>query len=208
MEQRAAVVFDVGKTHPKLTLWGADGRLIERRTRANRMAAAPGYRALDRKGVEAWLIETLTEFARSAPIGRIIPVAHGAAAALLSEGSLVTEPMDYEDPASDAERRDYEAGRDQFSATGSPALPAGLNLGMQLHRLEAMAPWPSDLAIVPWPRYWAWRLSGVTASELSSLGCHSDLWRPFEGRFSDLAKRRGWSGAWRPCAVPAMSWVP
>ncbi len=85
------------------------------------------------------------------------------------------------------------------SATGlrtraPPALPQGLNLGMQLHRLERLTgPWPDDLFILPWPQYWAWRLSGVMASEVTSLGCHSDLWRPLENRCSDLARRRGWA---------------
>ncbi len=29
-----------------------------------------------------------------------------------------------------------------------------------------------------YPQFWAWRLSGVMASEVTSLGCHSDLWLP------------------------------
>ncbi len=44
-----------------------------------------------------------------------------------------------------------------------------------------------------WPQYWAWVLSGERASEVTSLGCHSDLWRPAERRFSDLAVGRGWA---------------
>jgi sugar (pentulose or hexulose) kinase len=44
-----------------------------------------------------------------------------------------------------------------------------------------------------WPQYWAFVLSGVRASEVTSLGCHSDLWWPMEGRWSDLAVRRGWT---------------
>ncbi len=54
-------------------------------------------------------------------------------------------------------------------------------------------PWPATLKILPWPQYWAWRLSGVIASEVSSLGCHTDLWRPYEAGPSALSRGRGWA---------------
>ncbi len=87
----------------------------------------------------------------------------------------------------------------RLCATGSPALPLGLNLGIQLNHLEqADRPWPDTLYIVSWPQYWAWRLSGVMASEVTSLGCHSDLWRPLENRYGELAVRRGWAKRFPP----------
>ena len=46
--------------------------------------------------------------------------------------------------------------------------------------------------VLLYPQYWAWRLSGVRASEITSLGCHTDLWRPAEHRCSHLALREGW----------------
>jgi sugar (pentulose or hexulose) kinase len=36
------------------------------------------------------------------------------------------------------------------------------------------------------------------ATEVTSLGCHSDLWRPIEQRYSDLAQRRGWAQRMAP----------
>jgi len=53
-------------------------------------------------------------------------------------------------------------------------------------------------AILPWAQYWSWLLSGVAASEVTSLGCHTDLWRPFERRPSDLAIKRGWADRLAP----------
>ena len=44
-----------------------------------------------------------------------------------------------------------------------------------------------------YPQYWAWRLSGVMASEVTSLGTHTDLWRPHEQAYSQLARRQGWA---------------
>jgi sugar (pentulose or hexulose) kinase len=197
--KRCAVVLDIGKTNAKLTLWDVAGRLLDRASRANALVEGPGYRALDTDGIETWMAETLSRFAAQADIGAIVPVGHGAACALVSDGRLHAVPMDYEDPGDAEARAAYEVERDGFSATGSPNLPQGLNLGWQLDRLERLTgPWPDDLRIVTWPQYWAWRLCGSMACEVTSLGCHSDLWRPLAGRPSALAFDRGWAGRLAP----------
>ncbi|RAK50824.1 FGGY-family carbohydrate kinase [Phenylobacterium deserti] len=199
METGCIVVLDVGKTNAKLSLWNGRGVRLAREVRANAVAQGPGYRALDVHGLDAWIAETLSEFAKVVQIAAIVPVGHGAAAALVSDGRLFTAPLDYEDDVPPDMRRAYDAQRDAFAHTGSPALPQGLNLGAQLHRLEAMTgPWPEDLQILLWPQYWAWRLCGVAASEASSLGCHTDLWRPHERRPSELAVARRWAARLPP----------
>jgi sugar (pentulose or hexulose) kinase len=197
--QRCVVVLDAGKTNAKLTLWDPAGRPLARRVRPNGNHQTDGYRALDAPGIENWVIETLSEFARLGDIGAIIPVGHGAAAALILGDRLFAAPMDYEQEIDTAERDHYVAQRDSFRETGSPLLPQGLNLGIQLHHLERLTgPWPDGLSILPWPQYWAWRFCGVRASEVSSLGCHTDLWKPLKGEYSDLAERRGWSKRMAP----------
>ncbi len=194
MEDGCTVVLDIGKTNAKLTLWDRAGRCLARHVRENEIIEGAGYRALDAAGIEAWMAPVLADFARIAHVRAIVPVGHGAAAALVAGGRLFAPPMDYEDEGGEEERAAYLARRDAFEATGSPALPVGLNLGFQLHRLETLTgPWPDDLAILPWPQYWAWRFSGVTASEVTSLGCHSDLWRPWDGAPSALAQDAGWA---------------
>lgn len=192
---RSSVVLDVGKTMSKLTLWSASGELLARETRANERVDGPGYAALDSAGIEVFLIETLARFATLADVGAIIPVAHGASAAIVRDGQLVLPPVDYESPVPAEERQAYDAQRDSFSLSGSPALPDGLNLGAQLHHLESLNPGALEGAtILLWPQYWAWKLSGVASSEVTSLGCHTDLWLPVEGRPSGLAIQRGWAG--------------
>lgn len=193
-----SVVLDIGKTHAKLTLWTAAGEMIDRRTGPSPTIAAPSYSAIDVEALETWLGEGLADLARQGPIGAIVPVAHGAAAALLAGGRLFAPPVDYEHSFAPDERAVYVASRDAFAATGSPLLPAGLNLGLQLHHLESIARWPDDLQIVTWPQYWAWRLSGVAATEVSSLGCHTDLWQPFGNCPSALADARGWAARLAP----------
>src|SRR5262249_36264183 len=78
--------------------------------------------------------------------------------------------------------------------TGSPCLPAGLNLGAQLYWLDGLDPDRTRAGrIVTWPQFWSWRLSGVASTEISSLGTHTDLWCPASACASPLAKRQGWA---------------
>lgn len=200
MADRAIIVVDIGKTLAKLTLWGSRGTPLARRTRPNRRTFEAGRAVLDAAGIEAWLAEVLAEFSGLADVGAIIPVAHGAAAAIVRDGALAMLPSDYEDCVDDDIRRDYDALRDSFAETGSPALPGGLNLGVQLFALGRRCPelFGAGASILLWPQYWSWRLSGVAASEVTSLGCHSDLWQPMHHQPSGLATRMGWAARLPP----------
>lgn len=189
----SVVVLDVGKTLAKATLWSPARRMIEKRSRLNERIVEDGLPRLDHRGIEHWLTEMLKEFAAKAEIDAIIPVAHGAAACLVDDDGLALTPLDYEATLPEAIRRDYEALRDEFGVTGSPCLPGGLNLGAQLFWLQTVKPDAFARGrIVTWPQYWAWRLSGVEATEVTSLGCHSDLWLPAAKRPSPMAVRLGW----------------
>lgn len=194
------IVLDVGKTLAKLSLWDGDGALVAQSVHPNRSIAVPGYRALDAAGLELWLAAGLTDFARRATVRAIVPVAHGAAAAVVRNGRLACAVPDYEEKVPPEELAAYRRGRDSFAFSGSPALPDGLNLGLQLHRLESLLPGllDGDAQILPWPQYWAWRLSGVAASEVTSLGCHSDLWQPAQRCHTELARSRGWAARLAP----------
>ena len=92
----AVAVLDVGKTHAKLSLVGADGVVIAARTRANAAIVADGRPALDAQGVETWAIGALKDLASQAEVIAIVPVGHGAAAALIDGDELVAPVLDYE----------------------------------------------------------------------------------------------------------------
>ncbi len=196
----AVAVLDVGKTHAKLSLIGRDGAILAVRSRANATPTADGRPVLDAEGIEAWALATLGELGREADLAAIVPVGHGAAAALVEGDGLAAPVMDYEAQPPQELARAYEAERDGFAVTGSPRLQRGLNLGMQLYWQEQLYPdlWPRRARALLWPQYWAWRLCGEVAAEVSSLGCHSDLWRPHEHAYSALAKRRGWADRFGP----------
>ncbi len=195
MREGLTVVLDVGKTLTKLSLWTREGVLVARETRPNQRVDAGPYAALDAEGVEAWAVEVLSGFTAHGRISAIVPVAHGAAVAVLRDGRLACPSPDYEAAPPPDLRAVYDADRDAFAETGSPGLPDGLNAAIQLAWLERLHPGLLDdgATILTWAQYWAWRLSGVAATEVTSLGCHSDLWRPMAAAPSGLAAARGWA---------------
>jgi sugar (pentulose or hexulose) kinase len=191
------IVLDVGKTLSKLSRWSAQGKLLDKMTRPNVRTECDGVAVLDAAGIGAWVAKSLCGFAKQGKISAIIPVGHGAAVAAIRDGKLAFAPLDYEQAIPDSVTTEYRASRDSFTETGSPALPNGLNIGSQLHWLGAKI---QGATLLPWAQYWSWFLSGVATSELTSLGCHSDLWNPAAGEFSALAKRRGWAAQFAPMA--------
>jgi sugar (pentulose or hexulose) kinase len=194
--ERGIIVIDIGKTHAKLTLWDGAGALLAVRKRPN--ARLDGV--LDVIGIENWIALNFTELSGLADVGAIIPVAHGAAAVLIRDGSMVCPLRDYEAPIAPDVRAAYDALRPPFAETGSPALTGGLNLGAQLFaQLNGHAsPAMTVDTILLWPQYWSWLLSGIASSEVTSLGCHTDLWNPAEANFSRLAVAMGWAKRFPP----------
>ncbi|HXQ16443.1 MAG TPA: FGGY family carbohydrate kinase [Caulobacteraceae bacterium] len=192
MDQAIAVV-DIGKTRSKLSLWAADGTPLRQFDRVNAIGVQQP-RQLDLEGIATWLKNALAEASQLAEITAIVPVGHGAAGVLMA-GDTAICALDYEAGPPREIAKAYDRLRDPFEVTLSPRLDGGLNLGAQLYWLERLYPeaWPKSARFLLWPQYWAWWLSGEWASEVTSLGCHTDLWRPRASSFSDLAVSRGWA---------------
>lgn len=190
----------MGKTLSKVSLWSRTGEMLAREVRANSEFVVDGVRRLDVVAIGDWLCDALGRFAADDP-QYIVPVAHGAAVAALVDNHLAFPPLDYEAQLPPALLAEYRAARSPFLETGSPALPQGLNFGAQLYWAERL--YPEQMAqatLLPLAQYWAWFLSGTAVSEVTSLGCHSDLWNPAAGTFSKLAHEQGWAGRFAPLA--------
>lgn len=188
-------VIDIGKTNAKLAL--VDGETLAEIavvTRPNQTLPGPPWPHFDLEGHWRFFLAHLTEFHARHGIDAISVTTHGAAAVLLdADGGLAAPMLDYEHSGPDDLRDAYETLRPDFTETGSPGLPLGLNLGVQLHWLFENQPGLLDrtVHIVTYPQYWGWRLTGELASDVTSMGCHSDLWNPWQGKFSSLVERLG-----------------
>lgn len=130
----------------------------------------------------------------------IITTTHGACIALVDDDGLVLPVMDYEYTGIARIDAEYARERDNFALTLSPGLPGGLNIAKQMLWLELRHPAEFARAkyMLTYAQFWAWRLSGVAALEVTSLGCHSDLWNPGAGTYAPLVRRRGWQHLMAP----------
>ncbi len=207
---RAVAVFDVGKSNVRLCAVDDRGGAMLTLERANAIRPGPPYPHFDVDDLFRWLVSGLREIARDFDVHSIVPVTHGACAALVDGERLALPVLDYEFAGVEEVDSEYEALARDFERTASPRLPAGLNLGRQLFWQYRNYPGAfSRAAIVPYPQYWAWRLCGVCAWEPTSLGCHTDLWEPGENDFSRFAKQMRWNerfgrrvSAWTALGAP------
>lgn len=199
---RRIAVIDIGKTNAKvLCIDLSTGTETTLRKTANAVVAAPPYRHYDAEGLWNFLLAGLADLGRDGGIDAISITTHGASAALVAaDGTLALPILDYEDHGPDSLADAYDRARPPFAETGAPRLPVGLNLGAQIY-WQART-FPQDFArvthILTYPQYLSFRLTGVAASEPTSLGCHTDLWNPWSGDFSSLVETQGWRRLFPP----------
>lgn len=188
-------VFDVGKTNLKFSLLDASGQVLGSKTSPNQVLASGPYPHYDVEYLWNWLLEQMAGVAATQPQA-LITVAHGATAALLAGDELALPILDYEFAGVEALPYPHPS----FSQTASPALPKGLNLGRQIYWQQQQ--FGADFAgvdkILMYAQYWAFRLCGVAASEVTSLGAHTDLWNPYGRGFSALVAGQNWARLFPP----------
>lgn len=188
-------VIDIGKTNAKLALVDLETLTeIAVVTRPNTVRPGPPWPHFDTEGHWAFLLDGLQQFQNSHGIDAISTTTHGASIVLLdAKGNLAAPILDYEHDGPMQTAAEYDALRPAFAQTGSPRLANGLNVGAQLHWQFHTDPDLRDRTahILTYPQYWGHRLTGVVASDVTSIGCHTDLWSPQNGHFSDLVEKLG-----------------
>lgn len=204
---RHIAVIDIGKTNAKLVLVDQDSLgEIAVVTRPNTVLTGPPWPHFDVEGHWAFLLDGLRNFHERYGIDAISITAHGACAALLDKDLNLAAPiLDYEFSGPDDVAEDYNAIRPPFRETGSPKLAGGLNIGAQLFWQFQIDP---DLRnrthqIVTYPQFWGAWLTGITATDVTSLGCHTDLWNPTAGKFSSLIETLGLTNMMAPVRKPS-----
>ncbi len=206
MMQHVAV-FDIGKTNAKLALVDLATRIvIAVTTRPNLVRPAPPWPHYDTDALWQFLTGGLRDLHAAHRVDAISVTTHGAAAALLTaDGRLAAPVLDYEHDGPQAVAAAYDAIRPGFAETGSPRLPAGLNVGAQLHWQFDADPGLRDrvATLVMWPQYWGFRLTGERATDVTSISAHGDLWNPHAGCLSSLVGRLGLSGRIAPTRRPS-----
>ncbi|NNG69936.1 carbohydrate kinase [Rhizobium laguerreae] len=199
---RRIAVLDIGKTNAKVVVLdsetGAEIAVLKRPNITIKTGLYPHY---DVEALWSFALDALKNLARAPGFDAISITTHGASAALLArDGTLAMPVIDYEHEYPQDIRDAYTRLRPSFDETFSPRLAMGLNVGAQLHYQKSAFPeeFAEVATILTYAQYWTARLTGVAANELTSLGCHTDLWNPRAGRYSSLVDRLAIRGLMAP----------
>lgn len=196
MSSRFIGVLDIGRTSAKVALVDLASRSESMARKLPNTVRSDGpYPHYDVEALWAFTLEALAELNREAPLEALSVTTHGASAALVgADGQLTLPVLDHAFAGPDELAVEYDAARPAFTESFTPRLPGGLNLGAQLFWQARRFPDAFEAArwIVPYPQYWSFRLSGVVASEITSLGCHTDLWNFETDLYSSLVLGQRW----------------
>ncbi|NLS16625.1 carbohydrate kinase [Rhizobium sp. P40RR-XXII] len=187
-------VFDIGKTNVKLSAATDDGHVLETLSTPNRVKEAPPYRHHDLDELESWLIDNLAALGKRHDIGAIVTCAHGSGGVLVDRQGAAMPMIDYEQPIPADVDACYRAIVGPYRERASAIMLGAAHLARQMLWQEMH--WPETFAAasayLATPQYWAFRLSGVLASEVTSLAAQSHLWASADGRPAALVASRGW----------------
>jgi sugar (pentulose or hexulose) kinase len=188
-------VLDIGKTNLKLLVASDDGWPLETQSIPNVAATSGPYLAYDLAGLEEWFLDALAEVSRRHAIGAVISTAHGCGAVLVDEDKPVLPMMDYDavpPPAIDeAYARIAPPRSEVFCGIGAGAM----RLAKQLLWQESAFPaeFARANAYLTTAQFFAMRLGGRAASEISQLAAQGHIWDLRNHQPSSVMRERGWA---------------
>jgi len=192
-------VADFGKTRTRLTVLSPSAQVLAGAEMDSGNFQRDGL--LDIDALTHWCEQALGDLYAQVPFAHLMPVTHGAAVVALRGGHALPV-QDYEEDIDAFWSQRYDALRPPFAHTGSPSLPNGLNMGRQLYARANRDPdFAAADTLLTYPQYWVWRWCGARGTDVSSLGCHTDLWQPRHNTWSALARAQHWHRKFPPLVV-------
>ena len=178
-------VFDIGKTNKKLILFDEQIRIVfEDSVRFAEIQDEDGFPCEDLEGLRNFIFDSLRKILKD-PSFEILGVnfsAYGASLVHLDDsGNALTPLYNYLKPYPEALLEKFYGnygGKVEFAKqTASPVL-GSLNSGMQLYRIKYERPelLQKIKSALHLPQYLSYLLSGKTYSDITSIGCHTNLW--------------------------------
>ena len=197
----AIAVFDVGKTNKKILIYDSDLTLRETVSQRFPCVTVDGVFSEPVEAIEEWLLDQLSALAARWPIRVISISTHGAAFVCVDADGMPTVPaIDYtHDPGDDFHDTFFDRCGSRIAlqkATATAELKPLINPGKAIFFLQQRFPdrFARTKAILFYPQYYGYRLTGEIAADYTYLGCHSFLW-DFDGdRWSSVTDALGIRG--------------
>jgi sugar (pentulose or hexulose) kinase len=200
MPEAVIAILDVGKTNKKLFLFDQQYRMVWEKTYSfPETKDEDGYPCEDLELLDQWVAGAYGELFREAgPSLRAVNFsAYGASFVHIGETGKPLGPLyNYLKPyPADLQAKFYHdyGGEPTFSMlTASPVL-GSLNSGMQLYRLKNQRPeWFEKIRYsLHLPQYLSFLVTGQPWSDITSIGCHTNLWNFPQNNYHEWVYREG-----------------
>ena len=193
-------IFDVGKTNKKIFLFDEYYKIVWEQTHTfAETTDEDGEPCEDLGQLTAWVESVMATLSRlpDYTIRAFNCSAYGASFVHIGEDGLPVAPLyNYLKPFPAAlKNRFYNryGGEVTFSMlTASPVL-GSLNSGMQLYRIKDQQ--PELFAKIKYslhlPQYLSYLLTGKACSDITSIGCHTNLWNFSQHHYHEWVYREG-----------------
>ncbi len=200
MKTPVVAIFDVGKTNKKLFLFDSQYRVVfERSARFTETVDEDGDPCENLDSLRLSVFDSLHEVFRNPEfdVKAINFAAYGASFVYLDEqGKPLTPLYNYLKPYPAQLQEKFYAdygGEEEFSfRSGSPVL-GSLNSGMQLYRIKYERPalFERIHRALHLPQYLSFLVSGQTFTDMTSIGCHTNLWDFTKNDYHDWVQAEG-----------------
>ena len=185
MKNLVTAVFDIGKTNKKLLLFDEQYRVVfEHAENLPETTDEDGFPCEDLERLKGFVFKSLEQVLNHPDweIRALNFSSYGASLVYLDENGKPLTPLynylkSYPEKLSEQFYSDY-GGREAFTAkTASPVL-GSLNSGMQLYRIKYERPelLRKIKTVLHLPQYLSYLISGKACSDITSIGCHTNLW--------------------------------
>jgi sugar (pentulose or hexulose) kinase len=193
-------IFDIGKTNKKILLFDEFYQLIYRESKhAEETKDEDNFPCEDIHALTQFIEATFTSLMEDEryEIKAVNFTAYGASFVLLNESLNIMLPLyNYLKPFPEKLRERFYntyGGENNFSKTTASPVLGNLNSGMQLYRLKYEK--PETFAKIKYglhlPQYLSFILTGQLYSEITSIGCHTNLWDFQKNTYHDWVKKEG-----------------
>ncbi len=194
------VIFDVGKTNKKLFVFDQDYKIVyERSARFFETEDEDGFTCENIESLRLSLFDGLRDvFKRKQfDVKAINFTTYGASFVYIDEeGNPIAPLYNYLKPyPEELKKRFYDTygGEEKFShRTASPVL-GSLNSGMQLYRIKYEKPelFKQIKYALHLPQYLSYLITGVVCSDITSIGCHTNLWDFKKNDYHQWVRKEG-----------------
>ncbi len=200
MKTPTIAIFDIGKTNKKIFLFNESYEIVlEKSTQFNEITDEDGDACEDVELMRKWVIETFEEVLQNPEfeVKALNFSTYGASFVHLNaEGKVIAPLYNYLKPYSEELKKqfyDNYGGENIFTRkTASPVL-GNLNSGMVLYRLKYEN--PSLFAQIYYslhlPQYVSFLFTGKYFSDITSIGCHTNLWDFEQNNYHEWLEKEG-----------------